>query len=533
LVTKIIILFNIKNNIYIKINLCFMAILIKETKFSQLSIPETGYVLFGLDSETGNVKYIDSTGESQTISVDTGAEITGGSVVVGELLSDATVGTKILANGYNVTATGNYSHPEGNQTIALGNWSHAEGYKTTASFDYAHSQGKYTTAGGEASLTGGIGTASYLVIASGSASVNISSTNSRTSDITGANSVILGGIDNLIGSSSSSAIIGGMLNTINGISNNGVFVGVSNTINNSSQNCVILGGSSNTIYNSSQNSIILGGSTNNINNAGICDVIIASTSSTIASSLSYVSIIGMSGYAATAYSNVVYMPSIALVNSSAAPTVNGAIRYNGTTFQGYKGSWVSLERPTDYVDISTTQSVSGAKTWSSAAIFSSTATFNSSAIFNSNMTIGGSSSDALTINSTMTFPVNTAVIKNQVVYSFTTGADVTTEQIISRTYHYICVNIDITNTHVDVIYNIELDSFESSTTTISSILLVNIDSNGWGYATATLNFRDTANNVLKTYNIPAFTGGVEFAAFTIGYVAGGTLSNRFIISGNI
>lgn len=495
-----------------------MAILLKETKFSQLAVPEAGYILFGIDSETGNVKYINSTGESQTISVDVGAEISGDSVTIGNIKSGATVGTNILANGLDITPTGNWSHAEGRETTTLALHSHAEGYKTIASGLYAHSQGEFTTAAGIASFTGGIGTTTFIVAANGSASINLSSTNTRASNITGDNSVIIGGVDNLIGVSTSSAIIGGTLNTINGISNNGIFVGVSNTINNTSQN-----------------SVIIGGSTNTINTTGICDSIIASSTSSIASSLSYVSIIGMSGYAATSYSNVVYMPSIALVNSSAVPTVNGAIRFNGANFQGYNGGWINLDvqAPTDYVTIGTTQGITGIKSFSAAT------TFNADSIFNNNVTLGNAGSDVITVNGattfngTMTFPVNTSVIKNQVVYSFTTGADVTTEQIISRTYHFININIDTTNSHVDVVYNIELDSFESSTNTISSLLLVNFDSNGWSSVGLTLNFRDTANNVLKTYVIAPFTGGVQFASFTIGYVVGGTLSNRFIISGNI
>jgi len=479
-----------------------MAILLKETKFSQLSIPEAGYILFGIDSETGNIKYVDSTGESKTISIDVGGDITGDSIVVGTIVG--TPGTYYLANGLNVQPLSDYAHAEGRETIVTSSadYAHAEGYKTTASAEYAHSQGEYTTAAGEASMTGGIGSASYLVIASASASVNISSTSTRTSDIAGSNSVIIGGVDNLIGISTASAIIGGRLNTINGVSNNGIFVGISNTINNTSQN-----------------SVIIGGNTNTINTAGICDSIIASYNSSIASSLSYVSIIGMSGYAATTYNNVVYMPAIALVNSSTTPTVNGAIRYNGANFQGYSGGWISLERPTDYVTTGSTQSITGTKSFT---------------------TMNSTTSNITTLNCTtsnftgvMTFPVNTNVVKNQVIYSFTTGADVTTEQIISRTYYYICANIEIQNSHVDVIYNVELDSFESSTTTLSSILLVNINSNGWSSDSLTINFRNTANTVLKTYNIPGFTGGVKSAEFTIGYVYGGTLSNRFIIIGNV
>lgn len=46
------------------------------------------------------------------------------------------------------TASGNYSHAEGNRTTASGEYSHAEGYGTTASGEYSHAEGNRTTASG-------------------------------------------------------------------------------------------------------------------------------------------------------------------------------------------------------------------------------------------------------------------------------------------------------------------------------------------------------------------------------------------------
>lgn len=55
------------------------------------------------------------------------------------------------AEGVNTIASGNYSHAEGNNTKASGESSHAEGYSTTASGDYSHAEGNSTTASGYAS----------------------------------------------------------------------------------------------------------------------------------------------------------------------------------------------------------------------------------------------------------------------------------------------------------------------------------------------------------------------------------------------
>jgi hypothetical protein len=46
-----------------------------------------------------------------------------------------------LQQGLNVTASGLYSHAEGEQTIAFSDYSHAEGRFTTASGDYSHAEG--------------------------------------------------------------------------------------------------------------------------------------------------------------------------------------------------------------------------------------------------------------------------------------------------------------------------------------------------------------------------------------------------------
>ena len=54
-----------------------------------------------------------------------------------------------VQEGYQTTASGNYSHTEGYQTTASGNYSHAEGFNTVASEARSHAEGSDTLAAGE------------------------------------------------------------------------------------------------------------------------------------------------------------------------------------------------------------------------------------------------------------------------------------------------------------------------------------------------------------------------------------------------
>jgi hypothetical protein len=63
-----------------------------------------------------------------------------------------------LQQGLNVTASGLYSHAEGQLTRATGNYSHTEGYGNLASGPYSHAQGNGTTASGSYSHTEGFAT---------------------------------------------------------------------------------------------------------------------------------------------------------------------------------------------------------------------------------------------------------------------------------------------------------------------------------------------------------------------------------------
>ncbi len=61
------------------------------------------------------------------------------------------VGLCSVAEGYNIVASGRYSHAEGGDTSALANFSHAEGNRTTASGMYSHAEGRETTASNKSS----------------------------------------------------------------------------------------------------------------------------------------------------------------------------------------------------------------------------------------------------------------------------------------------------------------------------------------------------------------------------------------------
>lgn len=60
--------------------------------------------------------------------------------------ANTTIGTNSFAEGYNTTASGDYTHAEGDGTTASGNCSHAEGADTIASGEYSHAEGVGTTA---------------------------------------------------------------------------------------------------------------------------------------------------------------------------------------------------------------------------------------------------------------------------------------------------------------------------------------------------------------------------------------------------
>lgn len=72
-------------------------------------------------------------------------------VTIGSRADGGSVGVYSLADGAEVTASGEHSHAEGGGTTAFGPYSHAEGITTTASGENSHAEGKGTTASDEGS----------------------------------------------------------------------------------------------------------------------------------------------------------------------------------------------------------------------------------------------------------------------------------------------------------------------------------------------------------------------------------------------
>lgn len=78
-----------------------------------------------------------------------------------QLLVKLMIGRRVgIQEGFEATASGVFSHAEGNNTTATGNQSHAEGNGTTASGECAHAEGDGATASGNYSHAEGINTLS-------------------------------------------------------------------------------------------------------------------------------------------------------------------------------------------------------------------------------------------------------------------------------------------------------------------------------------------------------------------------------------
>lgn len=314
-----------------------MAFILKETRFSLLENPKDGYVFLGADLDNSkNIAVKRSNGSVELIEGGSkGGGSTGDSLVVGSLLAGQTYGAKYIAHGFDVYPEGDYVHVQGNKTKASANYSHAEGFNSVAAGLYSHAQGEWTKTSGQSSFTGGKGDASHLVEASGNAAFNFSTAQNRHSKNEANYSAILSGYDNVI--------------------------------NNGGENNVIFGGNNNTI------------STNRSNNA-----IIASTNVTVDSNYSVV--IGYNGTKTTSIGNTVYVPSLILSDTYHSPDTDGALKFNGSNFQGYKnGSWVNLDVDTtvsNYVTTDTSQTITGTKTFNNITV-DGNLTFNSGALVSS------------------------------------------------------------------------------------------------------------------------------------------------------
>ena len=80
-------------------------------------------------AQVGSVPFVDDSNGEKT------------AVTIGNREYSRDVGNGSLANGFNVSASGAFSHAEGTETIASGNYSHAEGGNTTASGYLSHAAG--------------------------------------------------------------------------------------------------------------------------------------------------------------------------------------------------------------------------------------------------------------------------------------------------------------------------------------------------------------------------------------------------------
>ena len=106
----------------------------------------------------GTINFLGSDGTTQgTLSSTADGLQLGSATISGSLIvsSSAAVDVNVigalnvtgkLTNGYNTTASGDYSHAEGSSTLASNDSSHAEGNSTLASGINSHAEGLYTTA---------------------------------------------------------------------------------------------------------------------------------------------------------------------------------------------------------------------------------------------------------------------------------------------------------------------------------------------------------------------------------------------------
>ena len=184
---------------------------------------------------------------------------------------DAT-GDYSVAEGYNTSAGGSYSHAEGRQTTC-GAYSHAEGYLTTAYGTHSHAEGSRTTTLGAATFSHTEGYKTTTVGASSHAEGFYSTTNQGSAHseghyvmANGINSHVGGrgyGLSNKITTSeydafNHSLLLIGQFSDIK--SGQAVILGgVNNNIGTSTQGSVILGGNSNTIGDNRDETVILGG----------------------------------------------------------------------------------------------------------------------------------------------------------------------------------------------------------------------------------------------------------------------------------
>lgn len=116
----------------------------------------TGYFANNVGSDV----YFFVSGNNGGVSAGNGVSVFGGDVVISGVLYGGSP-LKIsgsLQQGYQNSATGQYSHAEGYQTVANNSYSHAEGQGTTAGGLQSHAEGYLSVANGQASHAEGYNT---------------------------------------------------------------------------------------------------------------------------------------------------------------------------------------------------------------------------------------------------------------------------------------------------------------------------------------------------------------------------------------
>jgi len=225
-----------------------------------------------------------------------------------------TLSSRNVIGGSSITATSS------NQNVIGGSSQTVTDSDKNGVFGSSHT----LLAGSDVNIVGGAGniltTSSYNGVSGNSHTLTTSSYNGvfgNNNTLTDSYSNGVSGAGNIMTDSGGNVVGGG--NNIMTDSNSGIFTGDNHTIN-ESQYCGIIGGTD-CILDASPGSPVA-----TITNAVIiaCDTLTASQDDSV------------------------YVPNIILTNQADASTVVGTIRYDGTNFQGYNGSWVDLDDQNTY-----------------------------------------------------------------------------------------------------------------------------------------------------------------------------------------
>lgn len=274
-----------------------MPIKLKKTDIqNDLDDPVEGYIILGFD-EAGRLVSKDENGAYGTIVpvVPTGDfdNIRANYLTIGDRTSstiDATYGLRTVSIGAMNLVEDENSMAQGTQISITGENSHGQGNFIQIEGDNSFAGGKGFSVGFRLRV---IGNTSFAFFENALEDIN--------KGVFSDNSAILGGVNHRIATNSPRSII---------------LAGGGNTIDSNSQNSAIIGGSNVTL---TGNNIVTLGVTGAANNP-----------------------------------NSVYVPKLILSNRSADSGDVGAIRWNGSNFQGYNGAWVNLDETVVNLGVSST-----------------------------------------------------------------------------------------------------------------------------------------------------------------------------------